>query len=522
MSAAGAQKTTDLPAAPVPDSLAASVLVMFAAAVLQRAVGFGRSVVFCRWLDADQLGQWDLSLGFLMLAAPVAVLSLPGTFGRYAEHYRQRDQLRTFLRRVMLVIGLLSAFTGLAVYLGRDWLSTVIFATPDCGHLVTLLAATLVALIHYRVVIELFTALRLQRVASGLALLNVILFAVSGTILLLFWERTAQSVILSFGLAALLTTLCSATWLARCWRSAPQTTGEQPSKTAFWSKLLRFALWLWLINWLANLFVIADRYMIMHYSGLPPADAVAVVGQYHTARIVPLLLLNGAAMLATVVTPHLTRMWEAGGRQAVRQHLNLLLKSAVFGLSALGVLFLLASPLLFDLAFAGRFSTGKLVLPWTLMTAIYAGALVLAQLNLVCAERMSLSGVALAIGLAANIGLNLVLLPRYGLPGAVIGTCIAHVTALAIVLMLSRRLGMRWGSGTWLMLLCPLAVLCPPWLGLSILAVVGISLVAGNAVFDTREKSLVITTAGRLWRRLPVPRIPIRSKRLENWGELNG
>ena len=36
---------------------------------------------------------------FLMLAAPLAVLGVPGSFGRYAEHYRQRGHLRTFLHR---------------------------------------------------------------------------------------------------------------------------------------------------------------------------------------------------------------------------------------------------------------------------------------------------------------------------------------------------------------------------------------------------------------------------------------
>ena len=58
------------------DTLAASVLILFAITLLQRGVGFGRSVLVCRWLDADQLGRWDLAFGFLMLAAPVLVLGV--------------------------------------------------------------------------------------------------------------------------------------------------------------------------------------------------------------------------------------------------------------------------------------------------------------------------------------------------------------------------------------------------------------------------------------------------------------
>ena len=44
-----------------------------------------------------------MAFGFLMLAAPLVVLSLPGTFGRYVERYRQQGQLRSFLRRTALV-----------------------------------------------------------------------------------------------------------------------------------------------------------------------------------------------------------------------------------------------------------------------------------------------------------------------------------------------------------------------------------------------------------------------------------
>src|SRR6476660_1611216 len=84
------------------DTLADSVAILFALTAVQRLVGFGRSVLFCSWLDPEELGQWDTAFAFLMLAAPIAVLSLPGSFGRYVEYYRQRGQLRTFLRRTSL------------------------------------------------------------------------------------------------------------------------------------------------------------------------------------------------------------------------------------------------------------------------------------------------------------------------------------------------------------------------------------------------------------------------------------
>src|SRR5688572_25138103 len=81
------------------DTLAASVVILLVVTVVQRSIGFGRGVLFCRWLSPETLGEWEMAYGFLMLAAPLAVLGVPGSFGRYAEHYRQRGHLRTFLHR---------------------------------------------------------------------------------------------------------------------------------------------------------------------------------------------------------------------------------------------------------------------------------------------------------------------------------------------------------------------------------------------------------------------------------------
>ena len=81
------------------DSLVHSVVLWLALIAVQRVVGFFRAILFCRWLDAEQLGLWDMAFGFLMFAGPLAVLALPGAFGRYAEYYRLRGQLRPFLVR---------------------------------------------------------------------------------------------------------------------------------------------------------------------------------------------------------------------------------------------------------------------------------------------------------------------------------------------------------------------------------------------------------------------------------------
>src|SRR2546423_4669118 len=85
-----------------PDTLATSVTILLVANIVQRTIGFGRGILFCRWLSPAELGTWEMAYSFLLLAAPIVVLGLPGCFGRYLERFRQRGQLRTFLRRATI------------------------------------------------------------------------------------------------------------------------------------------------------------------------------------------------------------------------------------------------------------------------------------------------------------------------------------------------------------------------------------------------------------------------------------
>ena len=49
------------------------------------------------------------------------------------------------------------------------------------------------------------------------------------------------------------------------------------------------------------LFAVVDRYMLVHWSGLESTEALALVGHYHASRIVPILFLSVADLLAGAV-----------------------------------------------------------------------------------------------------------------------------------------------------------------------------------------------------------------------------
>ncbi|MBN2216387.1 MAG: oligosaccharide flippase family protein, partial [Pirellulales bacterium] len=205
------------------DTLADSVVILLGLTVLQRAIGFGRSVLFCRWLPAEELGQWDITFGFLMLAAPLAILSLPSALSRYLEYYRQRGATRALISRISLATLLMAVAAAGVLVAGREWVSYLIYGAPDQTGLVTLLAVVLVITIVTNLVVELLNALCYVRALSIVHLANSLVFAVLGAVLVLGAAKTATNVVLAYAGACVLSTIGAIWYLWPTWRAMPRS-----------------------------------------------------------------------------------------------------------------------------------------------------------------------------------------------------------------------------------------------------------------------------------------------------------
>lgn len=477
------------------DRLADSVIALLVLAAVQRLVGFVRGVLVCRWLGRDELGQWDMAFGFLTLAAPLAVLGLPGSFGRYVGYFSRRGQLRVLVRRTGKACLILSAVAVAAIIAIRPQFSMLVFGSAAHTQLVVAMAIVLAVVIAFNYLTELLTALRMARATSVVQFFHSFLFAAFSIAFLWLWKPQATSLVAAYGLACVLLTGAMLWFLQRRWSdlTADQPrvlTDDEVDAERFWSRLLPFAAWVWVTNLLYNLFDVADRYMIVHMS--PAADPLAIVGDYHSSRIVPLLLVSISALLSTVILPYLSHDWEHGRRDAVSARMNFALK--LLGLMLVGgsLAILWIAPLLFEIAFEGKFAGGLEVLPWTLAYCCWFGLATMAQMYLWCAERARLGCVALGIGLVLNIVLNSLLLPRYGLPGAVIATSIANATVLALTYRFNAWLGMRFDPAVLVVSLLP-PVLCLGILPATVaLAVVAAVLVATNWLLNADEKQRLL------------------------------
>jgi O-antigen/teichoic acid export membrane protein len=296
--------------------------------------------------------------------------------------------------------------------------------------------------------------------------------------------------VVGYGAACLVSAVGVLLWTGRSIGEVA-SPGEHVAHREFWPPLVRFAVWIWFTNLLCNMFAVVDRYMLLHWSGLNADEALTQVGYYHSSRIVPLLLISLADMLAGIVMPYLSHDWELGHRQQVSDRLNLILKLTTIGMLGASVLILLGAPLLFQVAFEGKYNEGLAVLPWTLTYCVWYAILIIAQNYIWCAEKTKLGSLPLGIGLVANILLNLVLLPIWGLYGAVFATTLSTGLALGLLYWLNHREGMELHSGLIWLTFAPIALGGGAWLGVAVLAAILLVAPFSRTLFNDEERAML-------------------------------
>jgi O-antigen/teichoic acid export membrane protein len=405
--------------------------------ILQRGIGFVRGIWFCRLLDSATLGQWAMGFGFLSLVTPMLLFGLPGSLPRFIQHYLGKGQLRGFLARMLAGTAAVSLLGVAAMLLLPGWFGGLIFGQQNALALIAGLAIAFVGVILFNVTNEITAGLRLVRVGSIAQFVQSVAFTLLGVAWL--WRGGGVAGLLAiFAIACVLGALPAWWALIRGWGTVSRSQ-QRIDGVGMWRRIIPYAAALWAMNLLSNAFELADRYMLLHFSGSTAEAGQSALGQYHSGLIIPCLFISLANMISSVLTPYLVTNWERADHQAVYRRLGNTLILTSLGFTLAAALTLPCCPWIFNGLLEGRYDGGLNVLPICFLSCIWFATSTLAQCYLWVAERGKWVSAVMAAGLATNIGLNMLLIPRIGLEGAVWGTCLSHlVVVVGMWIALSR------------------------------------------------------------------------------------
>jgi len=471
------------------DSLVSGLSFMLVANVLQRGIGFVRNLVLCRFLADEQLGLWALSTSFFMLAAPLAVLGLPGTFGRFVASYRASGQLNLFLKRMAIgsTVGALCFTTILIV--APSWSSSIIYGIDLTPWTMVLIALALCLLIVFNSTTELLSGLLKPRLVSAMHTCNSIVFTISSlTGVMLFNDWRVLVAAFAIGAAA---GMIPAIPTLRNWTEIESTSQPPMALLAMWKRVLPFAISIWCMNLLVNLFDVVDRYMLLHLATETVEQGRALVGQFHSGRIMPTLLSSLTLMLNGLLLPYLASEWEAGKQNKVAEFQRITLKCAALFFMILSVGSLAVAPVLFEHVLDGKYADGLAIMPQAMLHCCLTALACLMQNYFWCAERGKTVGVIILIGLIMNVILNAWWVPHFGLQGAMTATSLSGAAILLMTLVEMHRSGLRLGIRCIGFTLLPISLLFGYLPAVIVLSIVFVLIGRTDWLMTKQEKSAI-------------------------------
>ena len=472
----------------VTDSIATGVVFAIILTVGQRAVGFFRGLLFCRYMTDQQLGQWSLVWSFLMMLIPLAMLGLPGCFGRYTEHYRTRGQLGYFISRIAITSTVLTLLASVSMFLSPEAYSNLIFRSPDQTAVIYAMAAAVMMVSISNFLISLMESLRQVRLVTLMRFTGGTLFAILGIGFVLLMEDAAVGATWGFGLSSLIGAI-PGLWVLYKYRGTLKNTGERLTHSKMWRRLAPFALWMWASNFFHNCFELSDRYMLLYWSPVSPELAQGFVGQYHSGRQIPLLLVSLSFILGGVLIPYMSAHWEQGRKKEACQQLtwSLKLMSLAFTLAGVGIQF--CAPFIFETVLEGRYDEGLSVLNLTMVYCIWFGLTSVAQNYLWVVEKGKWIALSMGICLATNLFLNATLIPHHGVNGAVIATATSNAILLAMIFAFNKLEGCPLSGRVVYCSLVPLVLLLPVYASIALTLVIAIAAWKSSFIFHEHEKS---------------------------------
>ena len=447
---------------------------MAVANLLQRGIGFFRNIALCYYLTQADVGLWALASSFLILAAPLAVLGLPGSFGRYIETFRSTGQLHSFLKQASWCSALGIAALCVALLAFPDRTASFIFGQTVSMTAILVVVVTLLIVIVFNTLMELLNGLRQPSAVSMMQLVSSIAFSTLSVPVLMV-AATWINVVACYAVAMLLG-IVPGVWRLRNRCGSVFESRTLLPRSAMLRRVAPFAIAVWATDLLTNLFDVVDRYMLLYFAGSDVVANQAAVGEFHTARIIPVLFLSLATMLAGMILPYWSSDWEAGRRAAVIRSLldSIKLVSLTFWAGSIVVLQLVS--LLFEAFFQGRYAAAEQAMPLAMVHCIMAAAAMLVVSFLRCIEANRRAVLAAIVGLASNVVLNYTLVTRLGVLGAMAGTLCSTMIMLAIGLAVMasvmRGQDLKFDWSIVVLLALPCTVLISPTISLIAFVVV--------------------------------------------------
>lgn len=392
--------------------------------IAQAIAGFGAIAALTRILTPEEFGRYALCLAILGIAHSAVLLWVESAALRFLSAAREKgeepDHFRTLLWLHLGALAVFAVGAGLAILL-----------IPDPSWKAALGAALAGAFARSGLKI----ALETRRAEGQVGRVTIVesthvLLGFGLGVMLAAWSGLgAAGPFVGMAAAAILCLALEGPAIVARARGGKADSGRAKAYAAYGLPIAGAIV-------LDLALSTSDRFLIAAFLGEAATGAYAA-GYQLGNRPIEILML----WAVTASSPLLMAAWERGGADAVRviARQTFTAMVAVGAPAAVGVA-LVAKPFAELLVGPELRAEAAMIAPWTAASALMSGLMIhYFSESFQLVRRTDLRALMVAIPALANIGLNLVLIPSYGLLGAVAATVAAYAIGLVVMAVAGRR-----------------------------------------------------------------------------------
>lgn len=401
---------------------AKDVLIMGLAQLIISLRGLILLPLIAKLLGATGYGTWVQAVITLALIAGFTDLGIGFSFIRFLAAEADREKIRHGFFSILITVFSLSSLSALILFLFAGPVAKSLFGGQEATNIVQLCALILPFYSINFLFLFFFRTFRKMKLYASLMLAQTFVeLAIIAGLVLAGWG------IFGAVLAILITYFV--TDLVMFFMISRQIGLSFPPLESFArvKDYVRFGAPLVLSNfswWVANT---SDRYVIAAFLG------IALTGIYSAAYSLGSIVTMYVSPLNMVLVPTLAYLYDTNQIEDVKTHLSFSLKYfLLLAIPSAAGLYLLAKPILQILATTEFASAAPKVLPFVVAAMVLHGVYGLIMHPIMLVKKTGIIGIAWSIAGALNLGLNLILVPRFGIVAAAITTLISFAVAIGI------------------------------------------------------------------------------------------
>lgn len=391
-------------------------------------LGAGAIVTFivARWLGESALGTYGVVMVWLAFLAPLTNLGLNNLVQKMAHSQTDPIRLQQYLQTAMWLRLAAGLVCGGAMALGFSLFYPHYFNQGPWSITLLFLLQSFFAFILFEYEQNYhghFRAVALAKIAIATATL-------AARVIGLWYGLGVEWLFLIVGLEFFATGVVQYVWYRRYCPTTPQLSVRYfDAKIA--SELLSRASWIWLASVLSVIYLKIDTVMIEAMMG------VAAAGQYTAVARISELWYVIPVTLAARYYPQMLKTYAQGWPdylRLVRRHGGMFFSMAL----VISIGMTLSAYWIMLLAYGEAFTKSTLVLQIHVWAGCFVFVRSLISQHLIIAGLERLSMLSHGVGALINIGLNYLLIPRFGLEGAAWATLISYAYASFFFIFFAR------------------------------------------------------------------------------------